>query len=76
MHHFDYLRRYVEEEPHGNPSYLDDGNLNFYQKFVLLPLAMQCQNISKTFGANVAIENAFFPWNRTFEIGFVVQKSR
>lgn len=68
-------RRYVEEEPQGNPSYLDDGNLVFYQDFVQLPLAMQCQNISKTFGAKVALESVFFPWNRTFEIGFVVQQS-
>lgn len=64
----------MEEEPHGDPSYLDDGHMMFYQEFVLNPIAMQCLNISETFGANVSLESAFFPWNRTFEIGFVVQQ--
>jgi hypothetical protein len=68
------MLRYVEEQPTGDPSRLDDGHLQFYQEFVKLPLAMQSQNISQAFGAHVALENAYFPWNRTFEIGFVVQQ--
>jgi len=55
--------RYVQEQPQGNPSYLDDGHLQFYEEFVQLPLALQCQNISKTFGAQVALESVFFPWS-------------
>ena len=70
-----YVCRYVGEQPQGDPSHLDDGHLQFYQDFVQLPLAMQCQNISKTFGADVALKAVFFPWNRTFEIGFVVDQS-
>ena len=68
--------RYVEEEPQGDPSYLDDGHLQFYEDFVKLPLGMQCQNMSTTFGVQVALESVFFPWNRTFEIGFIVQQRR
>ena len=51
-------------------------DLAFYERFALKPLASRLDEISSVFGGlNLSLTSAFFPWNRTFEIGLVASAS-
>ncbi len=46
-------------------------DLAFYERFALKPLASRLAEVAAGFGVDLSLTAAFFPWNRTFEIGLV-----
>ena len=51
-------------------------DLPFSERFALKPLASRLDEISSIFGGlNLSLTSAFFPWNRTFEIGLIASAS-
>jgi len=46
-------------------------DLGFYERYVWKVLASNLEEIDETYSLPWKLNEAYFPWNRTFEIGFV-----
>jgi len=59
----------------------DDGlgdtnaDLAFYEEFSYKALLKDYEGITSTFGVDWELTGIYYPWNRTFEIGFFVEPS-
>lgn len=49
-----------------------DSDLEFYTRFVFKPLSGTFQSLNALAGLPYVLHGCYFPWNRTFEIGFNV----
>jgi hypothetical protein len=45
-------------------------HLDFYEEFVALPVQKACADLNEAYISDISIDQVYFPWNRTFEIGF------
>jgi len=62
------IRAWLAGTPNQTDYDLGD-DLPFYAQWAGWPLAGAARTVSDAFGTGVALRRAFFPWNRTFEIG-------
>ena len=46
-------------------------DLGFYERYVWKVLASNLEEIDEAYSLQWKLNEAYFPWNRTFEIGFV-----
>jgi len=65
-----YLEIYVNLVHGDSPDNLAT-DLTFYERFVYKVLNSNMQDICDTFSLPWKLESAYFPWNRTFEIGLI-----
>ena len=49
-------------------------DLAFYEKFSFKLLSERARNLARVFGSPLSLSSVYYPWNRTFEIGFTVKR--
>lgn len=47
-------------------------DLDFYNRYAFKSLSARYDDIVKTYGLVSVLQSTYFPWNRTFEIGFIL----
>ncbi len=68
------LGHYVDETADSTDDL--DVDLSFYERFIWKVLNVDYENINRVFGTSWKLESCYFPWNRTFEIGFYAHQER
>ncbi len=67
------LKSYVNQVTNTdeNTSFLTP-DLEFYERYVLKVLSARYEDIMKAYHLSGSLKTGYFPWNRTFEIGFTL----